>query len=100
MMSGWTASCHCTVTQDLQSYRAPVAQGSRCSADARPGTEAPSLRAWLAVLEGDSGCQPFLNPYLEQLSGSCWAPASSPSQEGRVISCLFDAVTGEEVPYD
>lgn len=59
-----------------------MAQASRCSADARPGTEAPSLRAWLAVLEGDPGCQPFLSPYLEQLSGSCWAPASSSSPAG------------------
>lgn len=69
-------------TQDLQSCGAPVARGSRCLADARPGTKAPSLRAWLAVLEGDPGCQPFLSPYLEQLSGSCWAPASSPSPAG------------------
>lgn len=82
-------------TQDLQSYGALVAQGSRCSADARPGTEAPSLKAWLAVLEGDPGWQPFLSPYLEQLSGSCWAPTPAPHpQRGYVISCLCDAVTG------
>lgn len=36
--------------QDLQSCGPPVAWGSRCSADARTGTEAPPPRAWLGLL--------------------------------------------------
>lgn len=41
-----------------------MAHSSRCSADARPSPEAPTLRPWRAVLEGGAGQQPRWSPTL------------------------------------
>lgn len=69
----WPGSClsQQSPPQTSRVMDPPVGLGSICSADARPGTKAPSPRAWLAVLEGDPGWQPSLSPCLEQLSDSC-----------------------------
>lgn len=51
-----------------------------CSSDARPGTKIPSLKTWLALQEADHGWRPFLNPYLEQLSGNSSTAHTSPAE--------------------